>query len=122
MLDALVNRPNTILEQQKRFQVNLPFLLLTPSHQSTTQTDNDSFVRLGGSASCVPEDAQIAPLHGCVPLSLRILISCRFLIPERSEITGAFLTVFGVGVLGITQGVYKMALVSFSLPLSSNRF
>jgi len=23
MLDALVNRPNTILEQQKRFQVNL---------------------------------------------------------------------------------------------------
>lgn len=57
MLDALVNRPNTILEQQKRFQVNLPFLLLTPSHQSTTQTDNDSFVRLGGSASCVPEDA-----------------------------------------------------------------
>lgn len=75
-------------------------------------------MRLGGSASCVPEDAQIASLHGCVPLSLGILISCRFLIPERSEITGAFLTVFGVGVLGITQGVYKMALVSFSLPQS----
>ncbi|GAA5852530.1 hypothetical protein JCM5353_004111 [Sporobolomyces roseus] len=62
MLDALVNRPNTILEQQKRFQAD---------QRAVFQK-----------------------------------------MPRSRLYMGAFLTVFGVGVLGITQGVYKMALVS----------
>lgn len=134
MLDALVNRENTIHRRQAAFQV------LCPPCAARGGTSSDPELlppSPGRHPPCLPEDPAGGPLHGCVFLvelfewfhhaPPRERAECRTrhgrsrstnggtdslsLPPSGLVCAAGFMTLFAIGTLGIAQGAYKMAVV-----------